>query len=233
MRKFFITGTDTNVGKTYVTEMLLESFNQQGKKTLGLKPIASGAQAKAGRLYNDDAMTLMNASSVKHITYKQINPFVFEDPIAPHIAAYRQGEELSVKKVKTAIQKTLDTFNADIYLIEGVGGWAVPLNINELMSDLVKSLGFPVILVVGIKLGCLNHAIVTAKTILQSNVPLVGWIANCMAPEALVIEENIKTLTQWIKAPLLGTIPYGVRHCQSLRLDSLCKEISPAENATT
>lgn len=206
--KIFIAGTDTEVGKTYVTEKLLYLYNEAGYQTLGLKPVASGAKWQNNKLYNDDATTLMQASSVKNIAYDTINPFVFENPVAPHLAARIEGTELTVNKIKQHIDHTWITIAADVYILEGVGGWAVPLNSRELMSDLVKMLELPVILVVGIKLGCLNHAILTVKTMAQSKTPLLGWIANCLVPETQLINENINTLKQWITAPHLATIPF-------------------------
>jgi len=210
--KLFITGTDTDVGKTYVTKTLLKFYNEQGYQTLGLKPIASGAKMEKGKLYNDDALTLMKASSLQNVDYDTINPFVFKKPIAPHLAAQKEGIELTLDSVKKEIEKSFNTTKADVTLVEGVGGWAVPLNANELMCDLVSALRLPVILVVGIKLGCLNHAILTTQTIQRSNIPLMGWVANCIAPNTHVIEENIATLQQWIKAPCLATIPFQYPH---------------------
>jgi len=207
--KIFITGADTEVGKTYVTEKLLQLYNKAGYQTLGLKPVASGAKWKNNKLYNEDAVTLMQASSVKNISYDTINPFVFENPVAPHLAAEIEGTELTLNKIKQAIEQTWMNTKADVYLVEGVGGWVVPLNSKELMADLVQALQLPVILVVGIKLGCLNHALLTAKTIVQSNVPLLGWIANCLVPETQLINENIDTLKQWVTAPHLATIPFS------------------------
>src|SRR5262249_50518062 len=150
--KVFITGTDTNVGKTYVSTGLLKAFNQLGYSTLGLKPIASGCDWIDGKLRNSDALALQQASSLK-LDYEQINPFAFEPPIAPHIAGNKLGLRLDVKNLTDALQPTLE-LNADIQIIEGAGGWHVPLNDRESMADLVKHLNLPVILIVGIKLGC-------------------------------------------------------------------------------
>lgn len=230
--KIFIAGTDTEVGKTYVTEKLLQIYNKAGYQTLGLKPVASGAKWKNNKLYNDDAVTLMQASSVKNISYDRINPFVFENPVAPHLAADIKGTELTLNKIKQTIEQTWMNIKADVYLVEGVGGWAVPLNSKELMANLVQALQLPVILVVGIKLGCLNHAILTAKTIIQSNVPLLGWIANCLVPETQLINENIDTLKQWITAPHLATIPFEVSAGELFYEEALFKEISPTEKSS-
>ena len=205
--KLFITGTDTNIGKTYISIGLLNGLNKHGYVTLGLKPIASGCDLIKGKLYNGDALELQKASSFK-LKYDQINSFRFKDPIAPHIAAKRHGVELTKEAV---IQKLNETFLklADIDLIEGAGGWAVPLNDNELMADMVLSIGAKVILVIGIKLGCLNHAILTAEFIKNSGVDLVGWIANIINPDMIELDENIMALKQWIKSPCLGIVPFN------------------------
>lgn len=204
--KLFITGTDTDIGKTYISIGLLNGLNKQGYNTLGLKPVASGCELIDGQFYNDDALALQKASSLK-LEYDQINPFRLESPIAPHIAAKHCDVELSKELVT---QKLNDAFlnPADIFIIEGAGGWAVPLNDNELMSDMVLSIDAKVILVIGIKLGCLNHAILTAEFIKNSGVSLVGWIANIINPDMIELDENILALKQWVKSSCLGVVPF-------------------------
>lgn len=208
----FITGTDTDIGKTFVSCLLLQEFNALGLKTFAIKPIASGSQRdNDGKLRNQDALRLQRYSSIKK-PYHVVNPIVFEKPVSPHIAAHEEGIQFSksfiINKLISSIQS-----DADINVIEGVGGWAVPLNDNELLSDVFIELKIPVILVVGIKLGCLNHALLTYQNILTKNVPLIGWIANCLDVEMLSEKENILTLQNWIKSPCLGVIPHN---CQSL-----------------
>lgn len=190
-RKIFITGTDTNVGKTFVSTQLLQSWNKQGFSTLGIKPLASGCNHQ---LQSEDALRLQQASSVK-LDYELINPITFQQPIAPHIAAQLAHVDLSVKRLTDLCQPAL-TYPADICLIEGIGGWHVPLNNDETMADFVCANNFDVILVVGMRLGCLNHAILTEQSILASNVNLIGWIANPIQPEFERIKENISTLEQ-------------------------------------
>lgn len=208
MNRIFITGTDTGVGKTYVTCTLLQALNAQNYKTLGLKPIASGCSLnQRGKLINDDAVALQKAASVK-CPYEYINPIPLAHPIAPHLAAEQAQTILSVSQVKNKISRSLE-IEADFQLIEGVGGWAVPLNGHELLSDLVAALKLPVILVVGIKLGCLNHALLTYQRMRDTQVPIIGWIANCIDPGALAIQENIDTLKQWINVPCLGVLPFS------------------------
>lgn len=202
METIFITGTDTNIGKTYVSRLLLEKYNSQGWKTFGIKPIASGCEETAsGSLQNSDALTLQQAASIKR-PYQQVNPIAFRDPIAPHIAAEKTGVQLTAHRVRKAILASLEP-EADINLIEGVGGWSVPLNDHELLSDVISEMNIPVILVIGIKLGCLNHALLTYESILAKGVPFKGWVANCIDPDMLMIEENISTLKKRIKAPCL------------------------------
>ncbi len=204
----FITGTDTNVGKTYVSCLLLEAFNAAGFTTFALKPIASGCQKNhASGLRNSDALRLQHYASIKK-PYEIVNSIAFEKPIAPHIAASETHTHLSKEFVYQAIMRSIQN-DTDINLIEGAGGWALPLNHSELFSDLIIELKIPIILVVGIKLGCLNHALLTYFNILASGGVCIGWMANCLDTKTLSIEENIETLKNWIKAPCLGIVPYN------------------------
>ena len=201
-KKIFITGTDTNVGKTYYSVKLLRELNEKGRSTIGIKPISSGYDADTK--INDDAKKLHEASSIK-IPINEINPFSFKDPISPNIAAKKEKVDLSVDKIIQALNK-LGRYNADIQIIEGVGGWDAPINSNENMSDLVQALNIPVILVVAIKLGCLNHAILTANAINQKKIKSVGWVANCISKDELEINENINTLKSKLHMDFLDMI---------------------------
>ncbi|MFT6834831.1 MAG: dethiobiotin synthetase [Francisellaceae bacterium] len=205
----FITGTDTEVGKTYITAGLLKAINQTGLKTIGLKPIASDAKfdQESKALVNEDAFIIKNSASVS-LPYSLVNPFCFEPPIAPHIAAHLVGVTLSIEKLEVAINLASSNSNYDLGLIEGAGGWHVPLNKTELVSDLVAKMKLPVILVVGIKLGCINHALLTSEAIKNSGCKLIGWIANCLEPNSLCKDENIFAIKSKIDAPLLGRIPH-------------------------
>lgn len=208
MNSVFITGTDTGVGKTHVAASLIQQYNNEGYQTFGIKPIASGCSLNAeGQLVNDDALILQKMASIKR-PYNIVNPLAFKEPIAPHLAANIAGVQLSVSSVVEAISQSIQS-DADVNIIEGVGGWSVPLNDYELVSEVVKALEIPTILVVGIKLGCLNHAILTAKSIEKMGVPFVGWIANCIDPETLVADELVETLKKWLPGPLLGVVPHG------------------------
>lgn len=204
---FFVTGTDTEVGKTTITSALLQLAKQQGLSTLGLKPIASGCQQEKGQWVNDDALQLMKASSIS-VPYSDINPIALEPAIAPHIAAEQAGVTVDLGELyqhSLRMQKQA----ADLLLMEGAGGWLLPLNEQQTLADLCVMLKIPVILVVGMKLGCLNHALLTSHVIRQSGLRLAGWVANQMVPQMEAYDENIKTLVQRLPAPCLGKIPHA------------------------
>ena len=203
---YFITGTDTDVGKTFAAAALLEAAQQQGKRCFGLKPVAAGSQGTAAGAGNLDALQLMQHSSVK-LSYPQVNPVLLTEPIAPHIAAQREGKNIRVSRLVGYCRGALMT-PADLVLIEGAGGWRVPLNHTETLADLAKELNLPVILVVGMRLGCLNHALLTAEAITADGLPLVGWVANQIDPMMSCYQENLDTLKVQLKAPLLAEIPY-------------------------
>ncbi len=220
MRKIFITGTDTAIGKTTVTTLLLEKLNEAGYQTFGLKPLSSGLNLDAkDRWVNEDVIELQKAASLKR-SYDIINPIALKDPIAPHLAAKFVGKTLSVSEVVKASYQSLEVVKeADITLIEGVGGWHVPLNETELFSDVVLALKVPVILVVGIRLGCLNHTILTHQAIQASQIPFLGWVANCLDSNAFLCEENIETLKHWLSAPCLGVVPFGLEKIRENTID--------------
>ncbi len=209
MASVFITGTDTNVGKTFCAVALLQQMNMEGYKTFGLKPVASGCFLNdKAQLVNEDALAIQKAASIKR-DYQIVNPISFQEPIAPHIAAKKAGVSLSSGSIIDAITRSIQQ-EADINIIEGVGGWSVPINNYELMSDVVCQLNIPVILIVGIRLGCINHAILTTQNILQCKVPFLGWIANCIDSSMLEKNENIQSIAEWIPAPCLGIVPHCI-----------------------
>ena len=197
---FFITGTDTNVGKTYIACQLLRAAQERGCSTLGLKPLAAGAEKIAGEWRNEDAVLLHQAATIK-LPYADINPFCFELAAAPHLAAKKIGITLDAKTIAQNVRNTLDESDFDYGVIEGAGGWRVPLNNTETMADVVKLLQIPVILVVGMKLGCINHALLTTEAIKADGVTLHGWIANDLGNPMPLLEENIATLEQLLSAP--------------------------------
>lgn len=238
MRTFFITGTDTDVGKTFVTSLLLRQLRLQHIPAVGLKPIASGArmmpagaqmmpggaqmtsdgaqmtpagaQMMPSGLRNADALALMAENGVE-LPYESVNPWAFEPAIAPHIAAKAAGCPLSIEKLVSYVRaiKVRLADQVKVMLIEGAGGWHVPLNANECFSDLPKAVGAEVILVVAMRLGCINHALLSAEAIQRGGVTLRGWVANRVQPNMPAFEDNLQTLTERIDAPLLGSVPYA------------------------
>lgn len=207
-RTFFVTGTDTEVGKTRVTVELLNAFNRRGLKTIGLKPLAAGAEeADDGQWTNEDARALQAAASVG-LPYEQVNPVLLKAPMAPHLAAEREQRRLSLRTLEGHCRGTLMITSCDVALIEGAGGWRVPLNTRESLAGLPRVLNCPVILVVGMRLGCLNHALLTVEAIQRDGLKLAGWVANCIDPTMAEREANIATLTTLIPAPRLGVVPY-------------------------
>jgi len=206
-QKFFIAGTDTDAGKTLVASAFLNKAKQAEKKTVGLKPVAAGCEESPDGLRNDDALKLM-AQSTEDLPYEQVNPITLREPIAPHIAAQRLRKPLSAERIVGLLRGVLMINRADFTLIEGAGGYRVPLNPRETMADVVKELKTPVILVVGMKLGCLNHALLTVEAIERDGIPLAGWVANRVDQDMEAYEENIETLHAMIHAPCLGEVPY-------------------------
>lgn len=217
MRKFFITGTDTGVGKTHIACGLLKIFQQYGLSTIGLKPIASGCEKTLRGLRNQDALCLQQTATIK-LPYENINPIALEPAIAPHIAAQQIKQILSAASLITACEPVLN-YPADICVIEGAGGWYTPLNKHETMADFVVALNTPVVLVVGVRLGCLNHALLTQQAIINCSVKLHGWVANCLEKNMEGIEENIELLKTRLSAPLLGMVPYNKDADKYLSLD--------------
>ncbi|MGH8439149.1 MAG: dethiobiotin synthase [Pseudomonas sp.] len=202
---YFIAGTDTDVGKTTVAAGLLHAAQLAGLSTLGAKPVASGCSASAKGLRNDDALALIAQSSIK-LPYEQVNPFAFEPAIAPHLAAREAGVTLSVQALLDPMRAVLAQ-GADFTLIEGAGGWRVPLSDQANLSDLAIALKLPVILVVGVRLGCINHALLSAEAIARDGLQLAGWVANIVDPRTSRLEENLASLAERLPAPCLGRVP--------------------------
>jgi dethiobiotin synthetase len=205
MNGLFVTGTDTGCGKTEITLGIMYNLQQQGKSVLGMKPIASGAVLTDEGLRNEDALRIQ-AQCSQVIAYSSVNPLVYQPPISPHLAAMEAGEPISLDRL-------IDEFNAlsiqaDRIVVEGVGGWHVPLGDSITLADLARSLDLPMILVVGMRLGCLNHALMSAECMLNSGVRFAGWVANIVDPQMLGVKENIHTLQAWMPAPCLGEIPH-------------------------
>lgn len=203
MQTVFITGTDTDAGKTYVAVALLQGLKALGYRTLAQKPVAAGVNDSG---FNTDALQLQQHAT-EALSYQQVNPYCLTDAVAPHLAAAKAG--LCIEPaVLTKELLQLQNSNADIALVEGAGGWLLPLNDHSTMADWVTELQLPVLLVVGMKLGCLNHALLTVREIERSGLKLLGWVANCIDPDMAYQQENINYLQQKLEAPCLGVLPY-------------------------
>jgi dethiobiotin synthetase len=207
MSTFFIAGTDTGVGKTHATCALLYALRAQGLNACGMKPVASGCFETAEGLRNEDGLALQAASSAP-VPYEWINPVALREPVSPHRAAAHEGVEIRLAPLWEAFERLRDIH--DVVLVEGVGGWLVPLSRGLLAADIARQWQLPVILVVGLRLGCLNHALLSARAIATDGCRLVGWIGNLIDPEMAAVDENLATLRQLLPAPCLGVLPHGV-----------------------
>nr|WP_159464697.1 dethiobiotin synthase [Scandinavium goeteborgense] len=203
--RFFVTGTDTEVGKTVASCALLQAANRAGFRTAGFKPVASGSEMTADGLRNTDALALQRNSGVA-LNYDEVNPYTFAEPTSPHIVSEDEGRPIDAHVLSAGLQAL--SHKADWVLVEGAGGWYTPLAADWTFADWVQAERLPVILVVGVKLGCINHALLTAQAIAQAGLPLVGWIANDVIPPGKRHAEYLSTLTRLLPAPLLGEIPY-------------------------
>ena len=203
---YFITGTDTSVGKTLVSCALLHAFAARGKSVIGMKPVAAGCAPTPQGLVCEDVADLMAASTVP-APRELVNPYAFQPPLAPHIAAAQAGVIIELEPLLAACG-ALQAL-AEVVIVEGVGGWRVPLNPREDSADLARRLGLPVILVVGMRLGCLSHALLTAQAIEASGLKLAGWVANRIDPLMAAFDDNLRALQTRLAAPLLGVVPYA------------------------
>ena len=204
IKTYFITGTDTDCGKTYVTAALLDYLRQQQVSAKALKPVASGCREENGEWVNDDIQRLEHANGGKAAP---IHRWLMRSPIAPHLAAKEEGFSISAAKIKTFWEE-YPKEGLDYLLLEGAGGLFVPLNEQETWVDFLVQSHIPVILVVGMRLGCINHALLTSYALIKHHIPCHGWIANFIDPHMLEQTQNLATLQQWLHYPLLGTIPY-------------------------
>ena len=209
----FITGTDTEVGKTVVACGLLAAANQQGLRTAAIKPVAAGCEVTEQGMTNSDALQLQAAASHK-LSYQQINPIALVPAIAPHIAAAEAGVRMSASRL-VGYCRGVSLMPVDLVVIEGAGGWRVPINSRETLADVARELECSVVVVVGMRLGCLNHALLTMEAIRRDGLQIAGWVANILDTDMPRLQENIDTLKQSINEPCLGTVP---------RLDDLSPE---------
>ena len=206
MKRIVVAGTDTDIGKTHVSAALLAKARLSGENPIGLKPVAAGADYRDGQAYSDDAARLALGAGFDG-PLEAINPYLFEPPIAPHVAADQVGVELSALEIAGwAEQQAAQHSHA---LLEGAGGWRVPLNEQEYFSDIASHLQWDVVLVVGMRLGCISHALLTAEAIRSDGLNLAGWVANRVDPQQAVFEQNLQTLKKRLSAPLLGVVDHS------------------------
>ncbi len=206
MKGFFITGTDTDAGKTEMAAGIVYKLVEKGLKVAGMKPIASGCDETENGLRNSDAQKLIAVANTD-LPYELINPYTFKDPIAPHIAAEQSGAQIDMARIVENYQKI--ALQADVVVVEGVGGWTVPIDANQRMDDLALALNLPVILVVGIRLGCINHTLLTYEAIKSKGLTVAGWIANYISPDDLCLQEQTQSIKDRISAPLIGEVSFS------------------------
>jgi dethiobiotin synthetase len=212
MKGVFIAGTDTGVGKTLFSAALLLHLAAAGVRAAVCKPVAAGCRREGGRLVNADA-ELLAAAAPLHRPLEVVNPVALEPAIAPHIAAAEAGVALAAEALAQACRRAGE--DADFVVVEGAGGWRVPLNADQTLADLARMLGLPVVLVVGLRLGCLNHALLSAQAIRADGLELAGWVANPIDPAMPRLEENIAALEARLQAPMLARLP-RCRHPEEL-----------------
>lgn len=202
---YFVTGTDTAVGKTLISCALLHGFAAQGRRVVGMKPVAAGCDD--GEPHED--VTQLRAASNVQASKGQVNPYCFAQAVAPHLAAEFVGVSINLARILESYAELVA--QADVVIVEGAGGFVVPLNAGQDGADLARQLGLPVILVVGMRLGCLNHALLTVEAIASRGLTLAGWVANCVDANMPMRDENVAALQQRIGAPLLGVVPYSAQ----------------------
>jgi dethiobiotin synthetase len=212
----FVAGTDTGVGKTLVSAALLHTLRRAGKRSVGMKPVAAGAECVAGQWQNEDAVRLREASDVA-VPPELDNPVLLRDPLSPHLAARRDGVRIDIAELVRRYRALAQ--RADAVVVEGAGGFLVPLSDEETGADLAQALALPVVLVVGLRLGCLNPALLTAEAIRARGLPLAGWVANRVDPQMEAVAENIEFLRRRLAAPLLGAIAHGPTDASAIRLE--------------
>lgn len=205
IKKWFVTGTDTEVGKTIASCALLQAANTAGYRSVGYKPVASGSEMTPEGIRNSDALALQRNSSVK-LPYEEINPLAFLEPTSPHIISAEEQRPITFSAMSEGLKNL--TGKADWVQVEGAGGWFTPLSDTTTFAEWAISEQLPVILVVGVKLGCINHAMLTVQAVLAAGLPLAGWIANGVQPAGKRHAEYLATLKQRLPAPLLGEIPW-------------------------
>ncbi|RYE90948.1 MAG: dethiobiotin synthase [Oxalobacteraceae bacterium] len=200
----FVTGTDTEIGKTLISSAILHKLVQTGVRACGMKPVAAGAEERDGALHNEDAAMLRAAGNV-NLPQRITTPFMLREPCAPHIAAALEGVTIEPVTILTAYAEILGASDATV--VEGVGGFCVPFSDDFDSAGMAVQMNLPVIMVVGMRLGCISHALLTAEAIIARGLVLAGWVANLVDPEMRFIDDNISALEQRLPAPLLGRVP--------------------------
>lgn len=207
MFSLYVTGTDTGIGKTLASCALLHALRAHGLRAVGMKPVASGCALTAGQWQNEDALALQ-AAGAPGVAYADVNPFALEHPLAPELAARDAGTEVALPPILQAYARL--AAQSDALVVEGVGGWAAPLSAKLMQADLVRALRLPVLLVVGLRLGCLNHALLSARAIAADGVHLAGWIASHVDPRMARVDDNLAMLRARLPAPCWGVLPHAV-----------------------
>ncbi len=208
MHRLFVTGTDTGVGKTRIATALCRAFTRAGNRVAAMKPIASGCDASSDGLRNEDALALLREMNV-HARYEVVNPYAFAPAIAPHIAASEAGHTIDFEVLDRCYERL--ALESDVTIVEGAGGWLAPIDARRTFADLAAHWQLDVILVVGLRLGCLNHALLTAESIGRRGLRLAGWVGNSIDPQFERRDENVSTLRASIDAACLGIIPHAPR----------------------
>ena len=214
-RALFVTGTDTGVGKTVVAAALVRGLVSEGARVAVMKPVAAGAFSTPEGLRNADALTLMQAANVQ-APYAWVNPYCFEPPIAPHIAAFEQGTSIDISLIQARYQSL--AAKSDHVIIEGAGGWLAPISEHESIADVATAIGAPVVLVVALRLGCLNHALLTLRAIKAQGAALAGWIASMIDPQMPRRAENLASLESLMQQPPVAVVPHQTRAEKALEL---------------
>ena len=212
----FVTGTDTGVGKTLVSATLLHQLRHRYARVAGMKPIAAGLEWHGDQWVSEDVQALVAASNID-VPPALMNPVALHQPLSPHLAAERDQRTVTVAELRIA-QRALATL-CDAMVVEGAGGWRVPISVHETLADFAVALQAPVVMVVGMRLGCLNHALLTAEAIQRDGLRLAGWVANTIDPKMLALQDNIDTLRQRLPAPLLGVLPWSREAPDPAQLD--------------
>jgi dethiobiotin synthetase len=215
VRGVFVTGTDTGVGKTVIAAALMRALVRAGLKVAGMKPVASGSELTACGLRNADALALVQAANVA-AAYETVNPYCFAPPIAPHIAAREAGCVIDVERLRQSFDALAS--RADCVVVEGAGGWLTPIGPAQTMADVAAALHLPVVLVVALKLGCINHALLTARALAADGAPLAGWIGNSIAPEFARKADNIAALERLLREPPAMIVSYASQLPDALEL---------------